>query len=91
MIFLDSRYVDASIYKVWNAHKYQYDVSVTRQFPSYVTSYFTYEWSSTDRLDNLATRYLGDASLWWKILDLNPEIIDPAEIPLGAQLRIPHA
>ena len=91
MIFLDSRSVDASIFKVWNAHKAQYDVAVIRQFPGYAASYFTYEWVETDRLDNLATRYLGDGSLWWKILDLNPEIIDPAEIFVGTQLRIPYA
>ena len=91
MIFLDSRYVDGSIYKTWNAQKSQYDIAVIRQWPSSVTSYFIYEWKETDRLDNLATRYLGDASLWWRILDINPEVINPGTITLGTQIRIPHA
>jgi len=91
MIFLDSRYVDGSIFKAWNAHKEQYDVTVTRIWPGYATSYFIYEWVEVDRLDNIATRFLGDGSLWWRIMDINPEIIDPAKIAPGTQLRIPNA
>jgi hypothetical protein len=29
--------------------------------------------------------------LWWRILDVNPEIINPQEITPGTQLRIPNA
>jgi len=29
--------------------------------------------------------------MWWEILDINPEILDPTTIPAGTQLRIPDA
>lgn len=91
MIYLDSRYVDGRILKVWNSQKQQYDLTVFREWPTYTQSYFIYEWVETDRLDNIATRFLGDASQWWVIMDINPEIIDPQSIAPGTQLRIPNA
>lgn len=91
MIYLDSRYVDGRIFKVWNSRKTQYDLTVFREWPTYVQSFLIYEWVETDRLDNIAARFLGDPSQWWVIMDINPEIIDPNEIPPGTQLRIPNA
>lgn len=91
MIFLDSRYVDGSLVKVWNAKKQQYDLSVLRTWPEYAQSFFIYEWVDGDRLDLLATRFLGNPSFWWQLLDLNPEILDPLTIAPGTQLRIPNA
>jgi hypothetical protein len=91
MIFLDSRYADGRIFKAWNARKKQYDLTVFREYPIYTQSYFIYEWKETDRLDNLAMRYLGDSSMWWEIMDINPEILDPTTIFAGTQLRIPNA
>lgn len=91
MIFLDSRYADGRIFKAWHASKQEYHLTVFREWPTYVQSYFIYEWVETDRLDNLATRYLGDPALWWEILDINPEIINPITIAPGTQIRIPNA
>jgi prophage DNA circulation protein len=91
MIFLDSRYADGRIFKAWNARKRQYDLTVFREQTTYVQSFFIYEFKETDRLDNLAARYMGDPSMWWEILDINPEILDPTSIPAGTQLRIPNA
>ena len=42
------------------------------------------------RLDNLASRYYGDPSLWRQIAQYNA-IDDPARIPPGTTLRIPPA
>jgi hypothetical protein len=44
-----------------------------------------------DRLDNLANRFLSNPGLWYTILDINPEIIDPTDISPGTQIRIPSA
>ncbi len=43
---------------------------------------------SGDRLDVLAQRYLGDASLWWVICDCN-DIAVPFGLHAGIALRIP--
>lgn len=44
-----------------------------------------------DRLDLIAYRVYGDATLWWRIADANPEILDWAEVQPGTVLRIPSA
>jgi len=90
MIFLDSRYVDGSLYKARNARTAKFDVTVTRTFPTYTVEPFYYEWVETDRLDILALKYLGNSELWWQILDINPEILDPFDIAPGTVIRIPN-
>jgi prophage DNA circulation protein len=37
----------------------------------------------------VAFKLLGSAALWWKIMDFNPEIVDPFSIPVGATIRVP--
>jgi hypothetical protein len=44
-----------------------------------------------DRLDSLATTYLGDPSAWWQITRINPERIDWTNLPVGTTIRIPVA
>ena len=91
MIYLDSRYADGTIAKTWNARKQEYDLVVFREWSGYVQSFFYYNWVETDRLDNLANRFLGNSALWWEIMDLNPEILNPSSITPGTQIRIPNA
>lgn len=91
MIYLDSRYADGLLQKTWHPRKQNYQLVVTRQWSSYVQSYFIYEWVDGDRLDNLANKYLGNPSAWWEIMDINPEVINPFDIAPGTQLRIPNA
>lgn len=42
-----------------------------------------------DRIDLLADRFLGDAELWWKIADANPEWMFWDYLADGLTLRIP--
>lgn len=91
MIYLDSRYADSIIFKAWDSRKSQYNLSCFRQFPTYTKKYFIYEWVENDRLDNLANRFLSNPSLWYKIMDINPNIIDPTNLVPGTQIRIPSA
>ena len=90
MIFLDSRYVDGRLYKACDSRTNKFQVSVFREFPSESSNYFLYTWVETDRVDNLANRFLGSPLLWWRIMDFNPEIINPSIILPGTQLRIPN-
>lgn len=41
-----------------------------------------------DRLDVLAHRHLGDASLWWYLNESN-DVAFPLDLPTGAVLKIP--
>ena len=90
MIFLDSRYVDGPLYKAKNARTNKHDIVVERAFPAYKVNFFHYEWVETDRLDLLALKYLGNSELWWQILDINPEILDPFDIAPGTAIRVPN-
>jgi hypothetical protein len=62
-----------------------------RQFPAAVAQFTYYTWTQRDRIDLIADRFLGDPSLWWVIMDFNPEQLNPMTIPVGALLRIPNA
>lgn len=90
MIFLDSRYVDGTILKAYDSRNGSYQLTVIRKFPEYSSAFFHYNWVETDRLDDLALQFLGSSDLWWQIMDLNPEVIDPFSISPGTQLRIPR-
>lgn len=90
MIYLDSRYADGTIFKAYDARNGSYQLTVFRNFPTYTTSFFMYEWVEIDRIDDIALQFLGKSELWWQIMDINPEILDPFNIPPGTQLRIPN-
>lgn len=44
---------------------------------------------STQSFESLADVYLGNTSLYWKIADLNPEIMFPDFIPQGTVIKVP--
>jgi hypothetical protein len=90
MIFLDSRYSDATISKVYDSRNGSYQLTAFRVWPSATRQFFYHEWKETDRIDELALRNLGKSSLWWAIMDINPELIDPLSIPPGTLVRIPR-
>lgn len=66
-----------------------YQLTVTRLLPISFSSFTLYVWRETDRPDLIASRFLGNPSLWWAIFDINPEIIYPLSVPAGTVVRIP--
>jgi hypothetical protein len=89
MIFTDSSYATGVLAKSVDARNDSYQLTVFRQFPSSSSSFYYYTWTQRDRIDLVAAELLGDPNLWWLIMDYNPEILNPFDIPLGASLRIP--
>lgn len=89
MIYSDSRYADGNIFKANDSRKQNISVTVFREFPTEISNFFHYSWSDTDRIHDVADRFLGDAELWWKIMDYNPEVINPTFITPGTLIRIP--
>jgi hypothetical protein len=89
MILSDSRYSDGELQKSLDSRKNLVSVSVVRVFPSTQIAFFYYTWNSSDRIDLVALRLLGDPELWWQIMDINPEITNPLTILPGTLLRIP--
>lgn len=89
MITSDSRYADSTVYLAYNGGKKQYDISVLRNFPQSSSEFFWYTWKNGDRIDLLAESALGDGTSWWKVMDFNPEVLNPFNIAPGTQMRIP--
>lgn len=90
MIYSDSRYATGTLLKAQDARTGQYRLGVYRKFPSKATEFFQYVWVEGDRIDRVANTLLGTPAFWWKIMDVNPEIGNPGNIPVGTILRIPR-
>jgi hypothetical protein len=90
MIYLDSRYADGPLFYGYHTYKDEFALTVFRAWSSSQSKYFIYEVTEIDRIEHIAAHTLGNPSFWWKIMDINPEIINPFEIPIGTQLRIPN-
>jgi nucleoid-associated protein YgaU len=91
MIYTDSRYAKGHVSYVNDSRLNQNQITVYRVFPTVANKFMTYTWTSEDRIDVIASEFLGSANLWWKIMDINPEIANPFEIIPGTALRIPNA
>ena len=91
MIFTDSRYASGTLKRVVNARNNNTDLAVYRTFPTSAAKFYYYEWRERDRPDLVASFTLGSSNMWWKIMDYNPELINPFAIPVGTLVRIPIA
>lgn len=89
MIFSDSRYVDGVLSKPYRKFSNTYEQTVYRTWPSYNIDFFYHTFTEVDRVEELASTYLGSPDLWWRIMDVNPDILNPFNIVPGTQLRIP--
>jgi hypothetical protein len=67
-----------------------YNLTALRSIQAITTSYSLYVWKAGDRADLVAYRLLGNPSLWWSIFDINPELINPLNVPAGTLVRIPR-
>ena len=90
MIYLDSRYADGPLFKAADSRTGTFIQSVFREWPAYEVKYHWYVVTEIDRIENIAVQTLGNPELWWQIMDINPEILNPFEIPAGTELRIPN-
>lgn len=90
MIYSDSRYAKGNVIKAQDSRTGDYRTTVYRVFPKVKSNFYYYTWVENDRIDIVASALLGSPSHWWKIMDFNPEIIDPFNIPVGTVLRIPR-
>lgn len=90
MIYLDSRYSDGTLFLAQEPKSGDYMLSVFRTFPAYSMAFYWYEVTENDRIENIAANKLGNPNLWWKIMDINPEVLNPFTLTPGLQLRIPR-
>jgi nucleoid-associated protein YgaU len=92
MIHEGSRYATAEVFQVTTADgSVRPAVYPRRAADTGVFSFKTRRLQAGERLDMIAFREYGDASLWWVIAQANPEIFYPESLPTGALIRIPDA
>lgn len=89
MIYSDSRYSTGVILKAQDARSGEYVTAVYRDWPVIKTPFYYYTWVQGDRIDQIANLLLGSSAFWWRIMDINPEYLDPFTIPVGATIRVP--
>lgn len=89
MIYLDSRYAEATISYVLDPRIQGTRATVFRDIPLEPDQYRLYRWREGDRLDLIADSYYDSPGEWWRIVDANPEIVDPSDLKPGQSLRIP--
>lgn len=89
MIYTDSRYATGTFSKAFSSKRASYHLSVLREFPQDQSTFYYYNWRERDRIEFVAAKLLGDSNSWWTIMDYNPELLDPFNIPVGTPIRIP--
>jgi hypothetical protein len=89
MLYTDSRYASGIVSRAFDARNSTFNISLFRQFPEASSEFYYYVWTQRDRIDLVAAEFLGDPTLWWVIMDYNPELPNPLDIPIGSTLRIP--
>jgi hypothetical protein len=90
-VYRNSRYADESTRDVILADSDGNRYRTLFRFPTVngTRSVQYYVWRAGDRIDRLAAEHLGSPDLYYQILDLNPDIIDPHHIDPGTKVRLP--
>ena len=91
MISSDSRYADSVTVNAQNRKGKDIVVITPSRSNAFTFNYVNYVLNSGDRVDLLANAFYNDPTLWWKIADANPEIMDWTFLPAGKTIRIPNA
>lgn len=89
MIFNTSRYVDGPLADVTDNQTGTTRKVVYRKWPAASTNFAIYVWKDSDRIDIVALQLFGSPDAWWQLMDWNPEVLDPSDIPPGTKLRVP--
>lgn len=86
-----SRYFDGPLAQIKNKTTGAYEIAVFRKFPEkYTVNYIEHTWQDGDSLAGLANKYLNNPQLWWRIMEINPEVADPFSFVPGDVVKVPY-
>ncbi|WP_409238344.1 hypothetical protein [Streptomyces sp. PA5.6] len=91
MISSNSRYAGHSIEIVTDADGDARRVIVPMAPQQIRARVIKYRWAEDDRVDSVAADYYQDPTQWWRIADVNPQILDWTSVAPGTIVRIPDA
>jgi nucleoid-associated protein YgaU len=61
------------------------------EFPATSTiSYYEHTYVKGERLDQISQQYYNKPTLWWLIMDYNPQITNPLQIKTGTVIKVPR-
>lgn len=90
MIFEGSRYSTSKVAAVPDAAGV-YHATIYPRSPLASFRYQVYRVKFGDRMETIAAVALGDSELWWRVAQLNPELLYPNDLEPGTIIRIPTA
>lgn len=93
MIYLRSRYAESEVEYILDSRTGISQATVLREpLDQELAEQYgrVYYWREGDRLDYLAYQFFDNSLEWWRILDANPEILNPSQIKSGTAIRIPE-
>lgn len=91
MISATSRYVNSTLVTVQKSDGKDVVVITPSEPTSYTFAYTFYVTNGADRIDNIATAYYGDPTLWWRIGDANPQMMNWLNLDPATIIRVPNA
>lgn len=90
MIYIGSRYQDASVSYLLDGRTGDTHATVLRDIPeNTATSALSTRWRVGLRLDRLANSLYGSESEWWQVMDVNNDILNPMSLAPGMPVRLP--
>jgi hypothetical protein len=91
-ISIYSRYADNQVIPITNTIGITHSTIIIKPpNNALVYSISIYTWQIGDQIDYLAYSAYGDETQWWRIADVNPEILFWNSVQPGTQVRIPSA
>lgn len=91
MITANSRYVNSNLVTVPGPNGTDVVVITPGDPTSYTFAYTFYITNGSDRIDNISNAYYGDPTLWWRIGDANPQIMNWLGLDPATIIRVPNA
>lgn len=90
MIYIGSRYQSTPVQYVLDGRTGRTRPTIIRGNSDVAaTSTRVTKWEDGMRLDIVASSVFNDSEKWWRIMDQNPDILDPMSFVAGTTLRVP--
>ena len=89
MIYIGSRYQQSPVTYMLDGRTGRTHPTVLRTQPAASPAGDITRWDYGARIDVYGSALYSDPEQWWRVMDVNPEILDPASMDPGTPLRIP--
>lgn len=90
MIYIGSRYQTTPVFYMLDGRTGRTRPTILRDNADVApTSSRVTKWEDGMRLDIVASSIYNDPEKWWRVMDQNPDILDPMSFVAGTTLRVP--